>query len=132
MLRAEAPRLSVLMPMRDASRFLAEAVESILAQSYEGFEFLIFDDGSSDDSCAIVQRYAIRDPRIALYRGTAAGYAVWLREGVVRARGELIARMDADDISHPQRFARQVAYLDAHPECVALGADVLMVDPERR
>jgi glycosyltransferase involved in cell wall biosynthesis len=120
------------MPMRDAAPYLAEAVESILAQTWTDFEFLIFDDGSTDPSCAIVEGYAKSDPRIRLYRGSAVGYAVWLREGVSRAKGELIGRMDADDVSHPERFARQVQYLDEHPDCVALGAQMLLVDPERR
>ncbi|HXK21909.1 MAG TPA: glycosyltransferase [Myxococcota bacterium] len=127
-----APLLSVVMPMRDSSRYVAEAVESILAQSFGDFEFLIFDDGSSDDSCEIVRRHATHDRRITLFQGSAVGYAVWLREGMRRARGELVARMDADDVSHPERFARQVQYMQEHPECVALGADVMLVDPERR
>ena len=128
----DAPRLSVLMPMRDAAAYLREAIESILAQSFGDFEFLIFDDGSRDDSCAIVECYAHADPRVRLHRGSPVGYAVWLREGILRARAELVARMDADDVSHPERFARQLAYMEAHSECVALGADVLLVDPERR
>ena len=127
-----APRVSVVMPMRDAAPYLAEAIESVLAQTFTDFEFLIFDDGSSDASCAMVRRYASSDPRIVLHQGAPVGYAVWLREGMLRARAELVARMDADDVSHPERFARQVRYMDAHPECIALGADVLIVDPERR
>jgi glycosyltransferase involved in cell wall biosynthesis len=127
-----APRVSVVMPMRDAAAYLAEAIESVLAQTFGDFEFLIFDDGSSDASCAIADGYAKADPRIQLYRGSHAGLAAWLREGVLRARGELIARMDADDYAHPERFARLVQYLDAHPECVAVASDVLLVDPERR
>jgi glycosyltransferase involved in cell wall biosynthesis len=127
-----APLLSVVTPMRDAASHVGEAVESILAQSFTDFEFLIFDDGSSDDSCKVVESYAKSDPRIRLFRGSPVGYAVWLREGVSRARGELIARMDADDVSHPERFAHQVRYLEGHLECVALGAQILIVDPERR
>lgn len=127
-----APRVSVVMPMRDAARYLAEAIESVLAQTFTDFEFLILDDGSTDASCAIADGYAKADARIQLFRGSHAGLAVWLREGVLRARGELIARMDADDFAHPERFARLVQYLDAHPECVAVASDVLLVDPERR
>jgi len=129
---SRAPRVSVVMPMRDAAAHLVESVESILAQSFDDFEFMIFDDGSRDASCQIVEGYAKADPRIRLFRGSAVGLAVWLREGVSRAKGELIARMDADDVSHPERFARQVAYLEAHPDCVALGTQILIVDPERR
>lgn len=132
MRRADAPPLSVLMVVRDAAPYLGEAIESILGQSYTAFEFLIFDDGSRDGSQEIAQGYAKRDPRITLYRGSATGQTFWLREGVLRARGALIARMDADDLSHPERFAKQVQFLAQHPECVALGAEVLLVDPERR
>jgi glycosyltransferase involved in cell wall biosynthesis len=127
-----APRLSVVMPVRDGALYVAEAVESILAQRFADFEFLIYDDGSSDDTPRIIGKYAERDPRITLFRGAAEGLAVWLREGVRRARGELVARMDADDVARPERFERQVAWLDAHPEVIALGTDVAIVDPERR
>ena len=130
--RIAAPRVSVVMPMRDAAPYLAEAIESILAQTFGDFEFLIIDDASTDASCTIADDYARRDPRIQVHRGAFGGLAYWLREGVLRARGALIARMDADDVSHPTRFARQVAYLDAHPECVGVSSDVLIVDPERR
>jgi glycosyltransferase involved in cell wall biosynthesis len=127
-----SPRLSVLMPVRDASRYVEEAVESILAQSFGDFELLIYDDGSQDDTPKRVGELAQRDRRITLFRGGAEGLAVWLREGVRRARGELVARMDADDVARPERFARQLAHLDAHPAVVALGTDALHVDPERR
>jgi glycosyltransferase involved in cell wall biosynthesis len=127
-----APRVSVLLVMRDAAPYLHDAIESVLAQTFPDFELLIFDDGSTDASWAIADAYAKGDPRIQLYRGSAAGLAVWLREGVQRARGELIARMDADDVALPERFARLVQHLDAHPGCVAVSSDVLLVDPERR
>jgi glycosyltransferase involved in cell wall biosynthesis len=120
------------MPMRNAAPYVAEAVESVLAQSFGDFELLIFDDGSEDDSCAIAKRYAKEDPRIVLHQGSQAGMAVWLREGVLRARAELIARVDADDVAPRERFAHQVQYMDEHPECVALAGDALIVDPERR
>jgi glycosyltransferase involved in cell wall biosynthesis len=121
-----------VMPVRDGARFVAEAVESVLAQSYGDFEFLIYDDGSKDETPRIVEAIAARDARITLFRGNAEGLAVWLREGVRRARGELVARMDADDVAHAERFARQVAYFDAHPDVIAIGTDVSIVDPERR
>ena len=128
----QTPPLSVVMPMRDAAAHVSEAVESLLAQTFRDFELLIFDDGSTDGSREIVETFAKSDPRIRLFRGSPVGYAVWLREGVSRAKGELLARMDADDVAHPERFARQVEYFERHPECVALGAQILIVDPERR
>jgi glycosyltransferase involved in cell wall biosynthesis len=120
------------MAVRDQAPFLGQAIESILAQSCSDFEFLIFDDGSSDGSQEIVLGYAKVDPRIVFYRGSSVSQTFWLREGVARARGEWIARMDGDDVAHPERFAKQLAHLRAQPECVALGACVLVVDADRR
>jgi glycosyltransferase involved in cell wall biosynthesis len=122
--------LSVLMPVFDAERYVGAAVASLLIQSHTDFELLIFDDGSRDRTVQVVE--AFRDPRIRLLRRPHAGHTLWLREGVQLASGELIARMDADDLSRPQRFERQLAYLSRHPECVALGTEILMIDPQGR
>jgi glycosyltransferase involved in cell wall biosynthesis len=118
------------MPVFDAERWVAAAVESLLAQTHTDFELLIFDDGSRDRSAEIIE--GLRDPRIRLLRRPHAGHTLWLREGVQLARGELVARMDADDVARPQRFEKQLAYLSRHPECVALGSEILMVDPDGR
>src|SRR5262245_57688415 len=126
------PRVSVLMVVRDAERFVGEAIDSIMAQTYSDFELLVYDDGSSDESAAILERAAGRDLRVQLFREEPQGLTFWLRQGVGDARGELVARMDADDIAHPERLARQVTFLDRHPEHVAVGCDALLVDPERR
>ena len=122
--------LSVVMPVYDAERYLAIAVASLLRQTFADFELLVFDDGSRDRSAAIVEGF--RDPRIRLFRRPHAGYAVWLREGVQLARGEFVARMDADDVARPQRFEKQLAHLRRHPDCVALGSEVLLIDPDGR
>ena len=122
--------LSVVMPAFDAERYIGAAVASLLAQSHTDFELLIFDDGSRDRTVKIVEGFG--DPRIHLHRRPHAGHTLWLREGVQIARGELIARMDADDVARPQRFEKQLAYLSRHPECVALGSEILMIDPEGR
>ncbi|HEY8155819.1 MAG TPA: glycosyltransferase family 2 protein [Myxococcota bacterium] len=122
--------LSVVMPVYDAERWVAAAVESLLRQTHTDFELLIFDDGSRDRTLEIIE--AFQDPRIRLHRRPHAGYSIWLREGVQLARGEYLARMDADDVARPQRFELQLAHLRRHPECVALGSEVLLVDPEGR
>jgi glycosyltransferase involved in cell wall biosynthesis len=126
------PQVSVLMPVYDGERFLAEAVESILGQSFGDFEFLIFDDGSTDGSLEILAAYARRDPRIRLELRAHRGLIATLNEGIELARAGLIARMDADDVALPGRLARQVDYMRDHPECVALGSCVLIVDPQGR
>jgi len=126
------PAVSVLMPVYDAAPYLARAVESILGQTLRDFEFLIYDDGSTDGSIQIVEGYARRDPRIRLFRKPHAGYAVWLREGVAAANAPFVARMDADDIARPTRLQRQLDFLEHRPVCCAVGARVLRIDPEGR
>lgn len=124
------PAVSVLMPVYNAERYLAPAVDSILAQTFTDFEFLIVDDGSTDGSLAILQNYAQRDPRIRLVSRPNTGYVVALNEMLDMARGEFLARMDADDIALPERFARQVEFLNDQPEVVAVGSQALAIDPE--
>ena len=128
--RVDAPAVSVLMPVYNAQRYVAEAIESILAQTFTDFEFLIIDDGSTDGSLPILERYARRDDRIRLISRANTGYLVALNEMLGIARGEFIARMDADDIALPERFERQLCYLADHPECVMVGSRVIIIDPD--
>lgn len=124
------PLLSVLMPVFNAERYVAEAIESILAQTLRDFEFIIIDDGSTDRSPAILSEFARRDSRIRLLSQANTGHSVAMNEGLRRCRGELIARMDADDISRPERFERQVAFLRQHPEWVLVGCGLLRIDAD--
>ncbi len=128
MAKSDTPLISVLMPVYNAERYLAEAVESILNQTLGDFEFLIVDDGSTDGSLRILERYASRDPRIRLTSRPNTGYLVALHEMLAVARGEFLARMDADDIALPERFERQVEYFRSHPEVVVLGTRILVID----
>jgi glycosyltransferase involved in cell wall biosynthesis len=118
------------MPVYNAERFLAEAVESILGQTLRDFELVIIDDGSTDGSLGILQKYADRDTRIRLTSRPNRGLAATLAESVEQARGELIARMDADDVSLADRFERQAGYLREHPDCVIVGSPALVIDPD--
>jgi glycosyltransferase involved in cell wall biosynthesis len=105
------------MPVYNAEVFLAEAIDSILKQTFADFEFLIIDDGSTDNSRAIVQAYV--DPRIRyVLNEKNLGISATLNKGIEMANCELIARMDADDISLPGRLEKQYNYLQAHPDCV--------------
>ncbi len=122
------PIVSVLMPVYNAAHYVAEAVESILGQTFADFEFLIIDDGSTDRSRAILERYAARDRRIRLTGRPNTGHSVALNELLRVAGGELVARMDADDVALPERLARQVEYLRAHPDVVCVGSAVHMID----
>jgi glycosyltransferase involved in cell wall biosynthesis len=128
-MKTNEPAISVCMPVYNAKRYLAEAVESILGQTFSEFEFLIIDDGSTDGSLAMLKRYAAKDRRIRLWSGPNAGYVPRLNEMLRLARGHLIARMDADDVSLRDRFARQVDFLGAHPEVDVVGSGQLCIDP---
>jgi glycosyltransferase involved in cell wall biosynthesis len=122
------PVVSVHMPVYNARRFLTQAVESILGQSFGDFEFLIVDDGSTDGSGEMLERFAARDGRIRLTRRENRGITRTRNEALAVAAGEFFAVMDADDVSLPARFERQVAYLRAHADCVAVGSRVLLID----
>jgi glycosyltransferase involved in cell wall biosynthesis len=123
------PNVSVIMAVYNGERYLAQAVESILAQTYRDFEFIIIDDGSIDCSPDIIEEYAARDSRIRLISRANRGLTRTLNEGLSVASGTLVARMDADDVSLPTRFEKQVAYLDANPRCVCVGSQVQRIDP---
>jgi len=116
------------MPVRNSCRYVARAIRSVRRQTVRDWELLIFDDGSSDGSRDILQRYASRDARIRLFLNEHKGYVTWLNEGLREARGALWARMDADDVALPRRFEKQVAYLRQHPDCVVVGTDAMQVD----
>lgn len=115
------PRLTVLMSVYNGERYLREAIESILGQTFTDFELLIIDDGSTDDSVAVILGF--RDPRIRLVRNDAnLGLVASLNRGLEFARGAYLARMDADDISMPERLKRQVVFMDANPEVDICGS----------
>jgi glycosyltransferase involved in cell wall biosynthesis len=108
------------MPLYNTAPYLKEAIDSILNQTFADFEFLIIDDASTDGSVDIVKSY--HDPRIKLIQKPKnTGLTNSINMGLDAARGEYIARMDSDDISLPDRFAKQVAFLDAHPQVGVCG-----------
>lgn len=115
------PRLSVLMPVRNGGSYLDEAVASIRGQTFGDFEFIVIDDGSTDGSAALLARHAAEDGRIRVLAATGDGIVDALNQALAAARGDLLARMDADDIAEPGRLARQAAEMEARPELVLLG-----------
>jgi len=118
-----APRLSVVMPVRDLERYVDAAVASILGQTYRDFEFLIRDDGSTDGTRGLLRQWAARDRRIRLFESDVSLGPAESSNFVVRqARGALVARMDGDDIAHPDRLRRQVEALDAHADACLVGS----------
>lgn len=114
------PLVSVLLPCRDGARTLALALRSVLSQTFDDFELLLLNDGSTDDSVTIAR--SLGDARIRIFGdGVGRGLPWRLNEGVAAARGRYIARMDADDVCFPERFARQVTFLDTQPEVDLVG-----------
>lgn len=124
------PRVSVVLPVYNAEAYLESAVRSVLDQTFQDFEVLLMDDGSSDGSLGILQAFARQDSRCIVHTRENRGLVATLNEGIGYARGELIARMDADDLCLPERFERQVAFLDQNPDCVALGTSAWLIDAE--
>lgn len=123
------PRVSVVMPVRNAMPFLDAAVESVLDQTLRDFEFVIGDDASDDGSSERLEYWAQRDPRIRLARRSVASGPVGASNWVVAmARTDILARMDADDVALPTRLAKQLAVLDADPQIVLIGSLWLGID----
>lgn len=122
--RAEpAPLVSIIMPVYNAASYLQEAITSILNQSFSNFELLVFNDGSSDGSAELLKQF--HDPRLKLFNYSVnTGYVIHLNEGIKIAQGKYIARMDADDVSYPDRLQKQVDYLETHPEVGVCGSQV--------
>ena len=120
------PKISVLLPAFNAQAYLRESIESILAQTFEDFELLIINDGSTDQSLEIMSSF--NDPRIQIINQANAGLPVSLNRAIRLSQGVYLARQDADDISLPNRLAEQVKYLDANPKCALLGswADIIL------
>lgn len=123
-----APLISVVMPVYNGGRYLHEAIESILWQTFGHFEFLIINDGSADETAHTLAQYAQRDSRIHIVQQAHLGLIAALNNGCCRAKGKYIARMDADDVSLPERFRKQVEYMEAHPEIGILGTWAECID----
>ncbi len=122
------PFFTVLMPAYNAAPFLREAVDSVLAQTFTDFEFLIINDGSTDATAEILASYT--DPRIRVHQQENQGVIGALNAGLALAKGKYIARFDADDVCYPQRLQRQHDYFRKNPDCVLLGSAADYIDEE--
>src|SRR3989442_874819 len=118
---ARGARISVVMPVYNAERYVTEAIDSILQQTFEDFEFIIVDDGSTDRTPSILHSFASKDGRIRLYQQGNAGLVASLNCCFRLATAPYIARMDADDISLPERLRAQFEYLGNHRDVGILG-----------
>lgn len=129
----QKPLISVILPVYNASKYLCEALESLRYQTYSHFEVIAIDDASEDDSLKLLQGYTKLDPRFRVIKNKShLGIAGTLNFGLTKAKGRFIARMDADDISLPNRFQKQVKYLLAHPGVVVVGGQCLTIDKNSR
>lgn len=123
------PRVSVVIPTYNNARYIWQAIDSVLGQTFQSFELIVVDDGSNDDTADCVARYG--DPRVRyLYNDRQLGIAGARNRGVAAAHGEYTAALDSDDIAEPTRLARQVAFLDSHPDHAAVGSWARWIDSE--
>ncbi len=122
------PTVSVVMSVLNGEVYLAEAIESILSQSFGDFELIIINDGSVDGSGAILELYRKKDERVQIYSQENRGLVSSLNRGCGIARGKYIARMDADDVAMCDRLMLQVAFMENHPEIAVLGSAVEIID----
>ena len=106
------PTISVILPVYNGEKYLAEAIESVLGQNFKNFELIVINDGSKDSSLSIVKRYMSQDSRIKLISRENRGLIASLNEGISSAKGSFIARMDADDICLPTRFEEQLEFME--------------------
>jgi len=122
------PAISVIMAVHNAEAYLAQAIESILNQSFRDFEFIIINDGSTDRSKSILEHFGSTDARIKTVDQDNLGLTKSLNSAIKLSRADLIARMDADDIAHPTRFEKQLQFLNKHPEVICIGTHANLID----
>jgi len=122
------PEISVLMSCFNSHRWLSEAIDSVLCQSFTNFEFIIVDDGSTDDTWKIIEEYSKKDHRIITLKKKNTGLADSLNTGLLRARGTWIARIDADDICERDRLSEQLLFVTNHPDIILLGCSFNEID----
>lgn len=125
----QSPLISVILPVHNAQKYLIEALESIRYQTYPHFEVIAIDDASTDNSLKILKNYSKIDPRFKVYHNkTNLKIANTLNFGVRKAKGLFLARMDADDVSMPSRFQKQISFLTKHPGVIVVGGQCLTID----
>jgi glycosyltransferase involved in cell wall biosynthesis len=127
-LQSVAPAISVLLSCYNSARWLDESINSVLSQTFEDFEFIIVDDGSTDSSPEIIKRYAKQDARIVVIEKCNTGLADSLNVGIQKARGGWTARLDADDICEPGRLGKQLASARSNPDLVFIGSGLLVIN----
>ena len=129
----DSPIVSVIMPVYNEESWLHQSIPSILNQTFEDFELIIINDASTDNSLEIIKHYIKQDSRIRLYNNSKNSELIeTLNKGIALANGKYIARMDADDISLPDRLNIQLSYLNNHPEIQLIGTGCEVIDEENQ
>ena len=123
------PLISVILPVYNSEKYIYSSINSILQQTFTQFELLILNDGSTDSSAEIINSF--QDPRIRFFSHENIGLSATLNRGINLSRASLIARQDADDISHPSRFDLQFKYMENNPDCSLLGTAAQIIDTEK-
>jgi glycosyltransferase involved in cell wall biosynthesis len=121
MIKKTTSKVTVLMPAYNAGKYIAEAIKSVLQQTFTDFQLLIINDGSTDDTEEVIRSF--EDERIVLINQSHKGIAPALNKGLSKADSIYIARFDADDICFPQRLQKQVSFLDDHPDYITIGCE---------
>jgi glycosyltransferase involved in cell wall biosynthesis len=122
------PEVSVILSVFNGASFLADALESILCQTFTDFELIAVNDGSTDGSEAVLDTFAKRDTRVRVVHQPNRGLIFSLNRGLELSRGEFIARMDADDVSLPERLTKQVEFLRSNPQIALVGSSMTIID----
>jgi glycosyltransferase involved in cell wall biosynthesis len=124
----ESPLISVVIPAYNAERYLTDALKSVSAQTYRSIEIVVVDDGSRDSTAGLIEAYAREESRLTVLRQSNEGVSAALNAGIAQARGEFIARMDADDLMLPDRLIRQLACLQENPSLGFCASAITFID----
>lgn len=126
------PLISIILPIHNEEQFVESTIKSILSQTFQDFELIIINDGSTDGTYKAISRYALNDNRIIIINNTKnLGIAKSLNKGIAISKGEYIARIDSGDIAAPSRFQEQLAYFKKHKDTYVVGTWAYLIDKER-
>lgn len=128
--QVNGPLISVVMPSYNSGKYITDAIESVLQQTYTNWELIIIDGHSKDNTIEIIESYIKKDSRIKLYYDNGGGLGAVLKLACSFTKGDYIARLDADDISYPDRFEMQMKYLLSHPKVAVVSCGAMIIDED--
>ena len=132
MLNKNFPSISVVMSVYNGIPYISDTIKSILNQTFEEFEFIIIDDGSTDGSSEVIEKFQMIDQRITLLKQPNQGIVASLNRGIEMAKAPLIARIDADDIAVKDRLEKQVQFMNSNLDVLAVGTAICIIDEENK